>query len=114
MNLRQRQVGDVCVLTVEGRLDEEGTAEFRRQITGIMDAGTRYLVVDIAELDYLCSWAIGTLVSANGRIRKEGGALYLAGARPHIMDLLELLNLKSTLHLCASTEEALAQAAAPH
>ena len=109
MKLNQQQIGNACLLAVEGRLDPDGTAEFKRQITDIMDAGTRYLVVDIAELDYLCSWAIGTLVSADGRIRKGGGTLYLAGARPEIKDLFDLLNLSGMLHLCDSTEEALAQ-----
>ena len=109
MKLTQKRLGDTAVLTVEGKLRYEEALELKGEIARILDAGAGNLVIDMEKVAYLSSSAIGTLVSANGRIRKNGGALYLAGVSPELMGLFELLHLASILQFCASTDEALAK-----
>jgi len=109
IKLRRRKVGSAAVLTVEGELHYNEAVKLKEELARILDSGTVNLVIDVEKVNYLSSSAIGSLVSANGRIRKNGGVLYLAGMTPELMELFQLLRLTAILQFSASTDEALAK-----
>jgi len=109
IKLRRRKVGSAAVLTVEGELHYNEAVKLKEELARILDSGTVNLVIDVEKVNYLSSSAIGSLVSANGRIRKNGGVLYLAGMTAELMELFQLLRLTAILQFSASTDEALAK-----
>jgi len=115
-----RQVGDVCLLNLQGELyfaaADELAAELRRQL----DANTRFLVVRVQEsynMDVTTAEAIAHVAQ---EARKRGGQLILCGVRAGMYGTFERAGLlgkfgeqgifRAEPELLASTRKALAYA----
>lgn len=55
------------------------------------------LVVDLDEVDFLDSRAVGALLQSSKRMRSKGGTFYLANPRPAVREIMKLLKLDKVL-----------------
>ncbi len=53
----------------------------------------RKLVLDFADVEFFSSAAIGKLISLNGKLRAQGGALRLCNVRPEILGAFHVCQL---------------------
>jgi N-acetylglucosaminyldiphosphoundecaprenol N-acetyl-beta-D-mannosaminyltransferase len=58
---------------------------------------TRALVLDLAQVDFIDSRAVGSLIRVHKRMVAKGGGLYLANARPAVREIITLLRLDQIL-----------------
>ncbi|MDZ4170384.1 MAG: anti-sigma factor antagonist [Coriobacteriia bacterium] len=98
-----------CVVRLSGDLDIAVVPELRRELVGVLEGGCANLVLDLSEVDYADSTALGLLVWLDHRLRPAGGRLVLAGANRDVSRILELSGLAAVAS-SISTSSSLAEA----
>ncbi len=95
IKLNSRQVGDVTVVDVAGRITlGEGFKHSSRCTTGLADKrDKRNFCLNLGEVSYIDSSGIGELVSAFTTVTNQGGQLKLLGVNKRIKDLLQITKL---------------------
>jgi len=89
-----RQVGDVSVIDVVGRITlGEGASTLRETIRGLLAKGNKKLLVNLGEVSYIDSSGIGELVSAFTSVTNQGGVLKLLNLTKRVKDVLQITKL---------------------
>jgi anti-sigma B factor antagonist len=94
MQTNLRQVGDVAVLDIVGRITlGEGNVMLREIVRDLTEKGSKKIVLNLGEVQYVDSSGIGELVKAHTTVRNQGGQLKLVNLNPRISNLLQLTRL---------------------
>ena len=94
MQMKSRQIGEVVVLDVSGRITlGEGNIMLREIVRDLADKGTNRIVLNLNEVHYIDSSGLGELVKTHTTIRNKGGELKLVSLSKRIRDLLEITRL---------------------
>lgn len=82
-----------CAVRLSGDLDMAVVPELRSRLDSIIDLGCDNLVLDLSEVTYVDSSALGLLVWLDHRLQPKGGRMVLAGASRDVERILELSGL---------------------
>ena len=99
---------NVTVIAVSGEIDVSTAPELRDKLASLDAEAGATAVVDLSEVSFVDSTALGVLVSAVKRLRSSGGDLKLVVTKPHITKVLEITGLTEVFEIYASPEEAVA------
>ena len=88
-----RLSNDTVILDMRGRLWILDLP-LRDKVQSLLDKGTRFFVLNLAELDYMDSSGLGQLISIWTSVRTSGGNLVLLKAGPRIRRLLVTTRLQ--------------------
>ena len=78
LTLKDEQfAGGLAVITVQGELDANTSAEFDALVTRLIDGGASKLLVDIDGVTYIASAGVGVFVGNVQSLRDRGGDLAL-------------------------------------
>ncbi len=92
--LSPRQVGDVTVIDITGRITlGEGSSNLREGIRDLVAKGNKKILLNLAEVSYIDSSGIGELVSAFTSVANQGGKLKLLNLTKRVSDLLQITKL---------------------
>jgi len=84
-----------CVVRLSGDVDMAIVPELRTRLDSALDVGCDNVVLDLTDVSYADSSALGLLVWLDHRLRPSGGRLVLAGATEDVARILELSGLVS-------------------
>jgi stage II sporulation protein AA (anti-sigma F factor antagonist) len=95
-------------ISFKGQLDETNVDEKAKLIYAIIEKTPQnlHLVMDFANLEYMNSKSIGYLTDWYGKVSEGGGKIAIAGARPNILDILEVVGLTQLINCYPSVDEA--------
>lgn len=114
MQAGTRQVGDVAVMTVSGRITlGEGNVKLRELVSELLDKGTRKVVLNLGDVQYIDSSGIGELVKTHTTVRNNGGQLRLANLSSRVNDLLRLTRLAAVFDIEPDEESAIKSLSLP-
>jgi anti-sigma B factor antagonist len=103
-----RQVGKVAIVDFSGGITAGGgTALLRTKIKELTTAGHKNVLLNIREVNYLDSAALGELVEACTTLRNLGGDLKLVHPQERITHLLKMTKLSTILKTFADEPAAL-------
>jgi len=89
-----RQVGDVTVVDTEGRITlGDGATTFRDTLRDLANAGNKKLLLNLAEVSYIDSSGLGSLVSSYTSVTGQQGQLKLLNLTKKVHDLLQITKL---------------------
>jgi anti-sigma B factor antagonist len=94
------------VLEVHGEVDVSTAPELRSKLLAVAQSGQKTAVVDLTNVTFVDSTALGVLVSALKRFRSNGGDLRLVVTQPHITKVLEITGLTDVFAIYTSSTEA--------
>jgi len=99
--------GEVAVLVVGGELDYEVSPQLRARLLGAIKDGRRRLVLDLTEVTFIDSTAIGVLAGVVARLDKVGGgSLAVVSTHEKVLQIFEITGLDSVVTLHGSRDEA--------
>ncbi len=102
-----RQVGDVSVVDVAGRITlGEGASSLRETIRRMVTQGNKKILLNLGEVSYIDSSGIGELVSAFTTVTNHGGKLKLLGLTKRVKDLLQITKLYTVFEVFDDEAEA--------
>ena len=111
----ERPVGKgALVFVLFGEVDLHVTPELRDRLTGAVDEGADYVVLDLARVSFIDSMALGAVLGAMKRLGSLGGQLRVIVPRTsELRRIFEITMLDQVLTLDESREEALADLVEP-
>ena len=95
-----------AVLAVQGEVDVSTAPELRERLLALAEAGRTVAVVDLSDVSFVDSTALGVLVSGVKRLRSAGGDLRLVVTQPRISKVFEITGLNDVFRIYLSAEEA--------
>jgi anti-sigma B factor antagonist len=94
IKLNTRQVGDVSVVDVAGRITlGEGSSTLRDALRDLVGKNQKKILLNLGEVSYIDSSGIGELVSGFTTVTNSGGQLKLLGLNKRVKDLLQITKL---------------------
>ena len=82
-------------IAVDGELDMNAAPDLRAAIEAAIDAGATRVVVDLSEVTFIDSTAIGVLLAARERLRRSGGSLDVVCVEPNVLRVLEIVGMRA-------------------
>jgi len=106
--VHHRQVGDISVLTCQGRIGEGlESAQLEARVAELLPHGP-WIVLNLAGVSFLDSSGLGLLVKLLARGRRAGGGLRLCALPPRVAEILKMTRLQATLPSHATEADAIA------
>lgn len=107
MEIEQREREGIVILDLKGRLIVgEPVSELRERITRLCEAGTRNIILNMADVDYVDSTGLGGLVICFTSLKKQGGSLKLVNVSRRNIELLVLTKLTTVFEVFDDEQEA--------
>jgi anti-sigma B factor antagonist len=106
LGLVVREAGEWTVLAVSGEIDIATAPSLREKLHSLLAEGNKQLIIDLDEVTFLDSTALGVLVGVLKRARTEGGELRIVCNQPRVRKVFEITRLDSAFDLCSSVEDA--------
>jgi anti-sigma B factor antagonist len=108
LRMTDREVSGVTVLDIEGRivLGEESNS-FRERVKGLLAAGKKKIVLNLANVTYIDSAGLGTLVATFHSARSQGATLKLANLGAKFKEVLQVTKLMTVFDVYDSEAAAI-------
>jgi anti-sigma B factor antagonist len=107
MKIVERQIGDVVILDLHGKiLIGEGDDALREAVTKLADAGKTKILLNLADVPYVDSAGLGEIVRTYTTVSKKGGKLKLLNLTRKIQDLLSITKLLTVFETYESENDA--------
>lgn len=101
-------MGSVVVVALEGRLDLASLDPLKDVLARLVEEGARRLVLDLAGVGHVDSWALAAIVAVVKRLRAAGGDLKLCGLQPAVRLVLDLTQLTRLVEVHPTRDAAIA------
>jgi anti-sigma B factor antagonist len=98
----------IQILALAGRLDAHTAPQLRDALQGMLDQGYIRLLVDMAEVSFVDSTGLSTLVSGMKHCCQKGGDLALTQLRQPVRIIFELTRLDKAFEIHTDRAAALA------
>lgn len=109
MKTKIRDVGDVRVLDLEGKITiGSGDVELRKQIEDSVAAGFTKILLNFKGVSHIDSSGIGELVGCFTTVSRRGGKMKLLNLTQKITDILHVTQLITVFDVYDSEQEAIA------
>jgi anti-sigma B factor antagonist len=100
---------DLAILVVGGEVDFEVSPQLKARMSKTIKAGRRRLVLDLSDVTFIDSTAIGVIAGAIEKLDEAGGgSLAIVCTHEKVMQIFEITGLDSVITVHPSREEALA------
>ena len=96
-HIRMLSTAGRSIVHVSGQLDAYTAARLRDSLAGLISAGARHVVVDLADVSFMGASGLGVLVATGKRLRRDDGKLVLRSAPPSVQRMIEITGLDATL-----------------
>lgn len=102
MNVKIDQSGAVSIVRVgEARLMYPILSDFSSAITGLLAAGKREILIDLAPVTYVDSATIGCMMDLYRQVSGAGGHLKLSGVQKRVETMLTLTGAQNFIEIHA-------------
>jgi anti-sigma B factor antagonist len=93
MEIMEDLVGKTTVLKLRGRLDSVSAVSLKNRVKDCAKNGQIRLVIDMAEVDFVDSSGLGSLVACLRTVNKLGGDIRIAALQERVRAVFELIRL---------------------
>ena len=104
----QKTTDDIPIVHIKGEIDLHTCAGFREALRELIDRNNYDIVIDLGNVPYLDSAALGVLVDAVRRVREFEGSIYLIATTPFVRRAFEITRLVKIFQLYDQEDAALA------
>lgn len=99
--------GEIAIVTPKGSLvGGEETDELRTAVAQLLEKGNTKLIVDLGQVDYMNSTAIGALVSAHTSYANRAGKVILCNVNKKITNIFVVTKLSMIFQMEETPAEA--------
>ncbi len=103
----EKAIEGVTMLDLRGRITlGEETGALREKVKQIVASGNLRIILNLADILYIDSVGLSTLVACYTSVRKQGGELKLLHLTKRVKDVLQITRLSTVFEIFNSLEEA--------
>jgi len=93
---------DVAIISLSGKFLAGSDGPYMRQkVKDLIEAGTKMLVVNLAQVPVIDSTGLGFLAGSRVTTQNAGVRMVLSGLKPHVQKVLDQLNLAQIFVIAA-------------
>ena len=107
IEVTRENIDDAVVVTLGGSVDIYTSTELRGELKVALDDEAPKLVVDMADVTFVDSSGLATLIEALQRIKRYDGRLALCNLSNNVRGVFELANLDTIFDIKSSRAAAL-------
>ena len=96
----------VPVIALQGEVDVYTAPQLKQQMIPLLEAGTKQMLIDLTQVEYFDSTALGVLIGGLKRMRERDGNLSLVCPSPRIRRVFEITGLDKIFDIYNSMEDA--------
>lgn len=89
MELDFKKENDIGIIKITGRLVLSNARDFKEKINNLIGQ-TRFLVLDLSDMDYIDSLGLGSLINFYKSVTERDGDLYIAGLQSKPKTLFQI------------------------
>jgi anti-sigma B factor antagonist len=104
--IEEREGGALPVIAVGGEIDVATAPQLREVLHRVIAQGQPTVILDLLDVTFLDSTALGVLVGALKRCRELGGELHVVVTDPRIMKIFEITGLTKVFPIASSLASA--------
>jgi anti-sigma B factor antagonist len=109
MEFTEETVGPVMVFHLGGKImGDTKTKMLCDRLKGLIDAGTRSLVMDFRNVRWINSLGVGAIIACLNTLRERGGDIRFANLHDATQQYFHISKLETVVKICASVDEAVA------
>jgi anti-anti-sigma factor len=107
MEIVEQIRGEATVLTLKGRLDSTSATDLKNKVKSCAKNGQVRLVIDLANVDFVDSSGLGSLVACLRSVNKLGGDIRIAALQDRVRAVFELIRLHHIFEIFAALDTAI-------
>ena len=107
MELDVGDAGGVKIVRIEGKLDTQTSLDAEAELTRLIEAGARKVIVNFERLSYITSAGLRVLLAAAKQLRASGGELRVCSLSDLVQEVFDISGFDSILLVSKSEAEAL-------
>jgi anti-sigma B factor antagonist len=92
---------------VQGDLDLQGSDKLLKELMKLEEDGDYNILVDLGKVEFVCSFALGALISTLQYLKKHNGTLKLLHLQEGVMEKFKITKLIREFDIYESEEDAL-------
>lgn len=109
MTISEEQVtNEAMIEKLEGRFDQSARQEYKWRVDLAINAGYRYIIIDMTDVSFIDSAALGWLILSQRRFQRIKGKLSIVVRDGFVRDILELTEITEWIPVFMTREEAIA------
>lgn len=105
MDISEKRIGGVNVISLSGRLDAYSANEVEKKLDSLIDAAQVRLVISLEKLEYISSSGLRVFLAALKKTKKQQGNIKLACLKPYIKEVFDIAGFTQLFNMF-DTEEA--------
>jgi anti-anti-sigma factor len=90
MQISEEKIGDVLTIGMKGRLDAATSKSVEEFLLQKIDAGEKYFVLDLSQLDYISSVGLRVFMMAAKRLKVVQGKIVVCSLQAPIKQVFEI------------------------
>ncbi len=102
--------GNIPVIELQGEVDVYTAPQLKQQMIALLDGGAADIIVDLTQVEYLDSTALGVLIGGLKRLREKNGNLLLVCPNQRVRRVFEITGLDKIFDIYNSESEISAMA----
>lgn len=95
----------VPVLILKGEVDVYTTPQMKEHLSSLIQQGAKQIVVDLSNVSYFDSTALGALIGALHRLKEHEGNILIAGASARVKRVFEITGLDKVFDMYETIEQ---------
>ena len=108
MKYELSESGDVSILRIqEQRLIYENLDRIQEQFISLVESGKRQILIDLCDVEYIDSFAVGFIMDMYRRLTAQEGSLRLSGLRPRVKKILTITRVDNVIDIHPTIEDAI-------
>ncbi len=108
MNVQRAQYGDIAVLAVAGRLDQQTSESFQTTLLDAIGDEQAGLVLDLSGLEYISSVGLRALMIGAKQSKAAGKSLSVAALQSVVKEVFQISRFDKVIATFDTTRDALA------
>ncbi len=108
MDIRNERIGDVWVVTAEGRLDGIYSSAFANHVGELIVGTNPKILIDFTDIDFVTSAGLRAVLLLMKKAQASGGHFALSGVNPQVREVLDLSGLAGMFSIHPGRAEGIA------
>ena len=107
MEINTRKENNIPVISVKGRIDAVTAPEFEKNLSDLISSGEKNLVVDFADLEYISSAGLRSILASAKKLKTEEGKMLFVGLHGPVEEVFKISGFYSIFSIFDSKASAL-------
>jgi anti-sigma B factor antagonist len=107
MEIIEKKVGSVNVVSPCGRLDAYASSEMEKKLNPLAETAKVALVINLEKLDYISSSGLRIMLSCLKKAKKGEGDMRLACLQPYVKEVFDMAGFTQLFKMFDKEEDAI-------